>query len=448
MRHRELILVLFLVALIGGACTAPTAAGSSPSPAVPAHPTAVPLSADTPLATSDPSPAATSVAPDRLLFLRSALGTPADAIVAVSSATGHMVARLPLGVADAGWSVLYAAATAGDRTTVTAYDPRSGSILRRLSLPGSFSLPVVVPGGLPGGLATDGRTLVLVDRASQTGSSRFAFLDAALASRPRFVTLSSDFAFDALSPDAHYLYLIEHLGQTGSGHYQVRVYDSAAGALMPGAIVDKRNVGEAMEGRAVARVTAAGGQWVYTLYVKTDGTAFVHELDTLHTLALCADLPKEAKATTAADVMAWRLGQSGTGLPYAANGHLGILVALDAGGVRSTGKMAPASATGSDELAVAADGQALYLAGPDGVRTFSSGTLLPVGHELRTVPLSGIAISAGGRWLYSVTEDGIGIVEIAIAGPGAASSTTVPFVDMPTQDRMPMRLLAIADRGA
>lgn len=262
------------------------------------------------------------------------------------------------------------------------------------------------------------------------------------------MTLPGDFAFDALSADARHLYLIEHLGQAGSGHYQVRVYDPAAGALIAGAIVDKRDVAEAMEGRPVGRVTSGDGQWVYTLYVKTDGTAFVHELDTTDSLALCADLPDQARAASAADVLAWRLALRGADLPYAANGRLGILVALDSGGVRSTGQMATASAPSSDELAVAADSKVLYLAGPDGVTTFSTGALLAVGPVLHTLPLAGIAITADGRWLYGVAEAGTSIVEIAIAGPGVASSATVPFVDIPIQDRMPFRLLAVADGGA
>ena len=60
-------------------------------------------------------------------------------------------------------------------------------------------------------------------------SRGWTLVDTGLAAPARFVTLRGGFAFDALSPDARYLYLIEHLGAVGSGHYQVRAYDSTVG---------------------------------------------------------------------------------------------------------------------------------------------------------------------------------------------------------------------------
>lgn len=447
MLRRTSILLLFLVTLIGAACVAPGAAAVLPSLVRPANPTALPSPADLPLATPAPSPSSSIATAGRLLFMRTGRGTAAEAIVAIAATTGQVAARLPVGVADGHWTVLYAAATIDGETTVTAYDPSSGATLRRISVPGSFALPVIVAGELPGGLASDGHTLVLVDQAPAPGSSRFALLDTTFATPARFVTLPGGFAFDALSPDARNLFLIEHLGPAASGHYQVRLYDTAAGALVPGAIVDKRNIGEAMEGRPVARVTSVDGQWVYTLYVKTDGTAFVHELDTTAALALCVDLPAAATATTAADVAAWRLGLRGTDPPYAANGNLGILVGLNPGTVRSTGRMPTGGTAGSAELAVAADGSALYLAGPGGVTTVSTSSFGTLGKVLPTSPLAGIAITDDGRSLYGVLGAGTGMVDITVSGPGVGSIASLPFGDLPAGDRIGIELLAIADGG-
>ena len=378
-----------------------------------------------------------------VLFMRTGRGTAAEAIVAVSTSTGQVTARLPIGVADGRWSVFYAAATGASKTTVTAYDPRSGASLRHVSLPGSFALPVIVAGGLPGGLASDGHTLVLVDQAPATGSSRFAVVDTAFARPVRLVSLPGDFAFDALSPDARSLFLIEHLGGAGSGHYQVRLFDTASGVLVPGVIVDKRDIGEAMEGRPVARATSAFGQTVYTLYVKTDGSAFVHELDTIAGLAQCVDMPAAATATTAADVAAWRLGLWGSDPPYAVNGRLGILVALNPGTVRATVPIPTGSTPGSVELAVSADGAGLYLAAPGGVTAVSTTSFAPVGKVWPTPPLAGIAMPTDGRSLYGVLDSGTGLVQIAISNPGAGSISSLAFADRLAQDQGAIDVLAI-----
>jgi hypothetical protein len=399
--------MLLVVSGIGAACTAPSAA-VVPSATDPAHPTAVPSSELAPLPSSRPSAPIPSAAAGRLLFLRDGPGTSTDAIVAVSATTGRLVARLPLGVADAGWSVLYAAATLGDQTTVTAYDPHSGSILRRASLPGSFALPVVLPGGLPGGLAGDGHRLVLVDRAPQPGSSRFAFLDTGLTSPPRYISIPGDFGFDALSPDAGRLYLIEHLGPTGSGHYQVRAYDSAADTLMPGAIVDKRNIGEAMQGRPLARVSTATGDWAYTLYARSNSSLFIHALDTVDALAVCIDLPARAHPDTIGGAWMLALGEGpASDRLYAVDPILGSLLAVnlqtyDPGQLASIARSGPA--TGLPPVmgvAVSSDGT-LWIAAPDGLRVIDAARLTQSAHLF-----AGVAVSA-------VTADGTSVLTLGV----------------------------------
>src|SRR5207249_3230039 len=120
-------------------------------------------------------------------------------------------------------------------------------------------------------------------------------LPEALAADPRIVELRGSFPFDAIGPDGRYLFLIERIGEAGSDHYQVRAWDSAVGRLLDAPIVDKREIGELMEGAPVARAMSADGQWAHTLYLKEDGTAFVHQLDTRNGLALCVDLPEKVR---------------------------------------------------------------------------------------------------------------------------------------------------------
>jgi hypothetical protein len=75
--------------------------------------------------------------------------------------------------------------------------------------------------------------------------------------------------------------------------YVVRAYDLRARRLLPGAIVDKRNVDEIMRGYPVARASSPTGRWVYTLYTKGPGSSltFVHALNTVGRSAFCIDLP-------------------------------------------------------------------------------------------------------------------------------------------------------------
>ena len=75
--------------------------------------------------------------------------------------------------------------------------------------------------------------------------------------------------------------------------YVVRAYDLRARRLLPGAIVDKRNVDEIMRGYPVARASSPTGRWVYTLYTKGPGSSltFVHALNTVGQSASRIDLP-------------------------------------------------------------------------------------------------------------------------------------------------------------
>src|SRR5581483_2244369 len=70
---------------------------------------------------------------------------------------------------------------------------------------------------------------VRVDR----GSDRAARL------RPPARGLQGDFAYDALSPDGHVLYLIQHVSKTSLSRYLVRAYDLRRRELRPGAIADR-----------------------------------------------------------------------------------------------------------------------------------------------------------------------------------------------------------------
>ena len=188
---------------------------------------------------------------------------------------------------------------------------KSGTLLEKIDVPhvrvfwwrrlsGSWGIPTIGNGYLTGeGLSRDGRTLVLASMSAQTGAftspSKFLVVDPRTLKVLRTIVLNGSFAFDALSPDASKMYLIQytHASSGNLTHYIVRGYDMRTSALMPGRIVDRIEKDEkTMAGSAMTRTTSADGRWVYTLYQKPSGEPFVHALDTVSAAAYCIDLPK------------------------------------------------------------------------------------------------------------------------------------------------------------
>lgn len=190
-------------------------------------------------------------------------------------------------------SVSYAARMVGSSTRVTATRGRDGRVLRGAKVKGVFGVPAVTISGVPGGLSADGRTLVLAQPPSYNvirRSSRFVLLSTATLRLAHTVSLRGDFGFDALSPDARTLYLIQHRS-IADASYAVRAYDVQSGELLAGAIVDKSEADQTMRGFPVARATGADATWVYTLYNRDGAEPFVHALNTRARYAVCIDLP-------------------------------------------------------------------------------------------------------------------------------------------------------------
>ena len=335
---------------------------------------------------------------------------------------------LPAGQPAPGWRSLYTATPAGSVTTVARTDVSTGRVLRSLRLPGRWVLPATVIGGAPDAASADGQTLVLA-RAGARESS-FALLDATLRRPPRTVTLPGRFAFDAIAPDAARMFLIE---QRAGGHYAVRNYDLLRDELMPGAVVDKLEPDEPMEGQPVARaVPASTSPWVYTLYRKPSGP-FVHALNT-DGYALCIDLPAAARSGPAA-AREWGLVLSpGHDTLYAANPALGLVVEIDTSdpGVRRTVRIPRGAIGTSPRLAVAPDGRTLYVPTAGGVVALDTRKL-----ALRRTLLRGHRVSAvvaSGRRVYA--QDGAVVALDAASGavlrrtptsaPAAALAAVLP----------------------
>jgi hypothetical protein len=171
---------------------------------------------------------------------------------------------------------------------VEAISTRNGTVRRTRFLKGLYGVPLVAYDGSTGGLARNGKRLVVYSPGEVT---RFVVLDPRSLRVQSRIVLNGNFGFDALSPDGSLMYLIHLKRASGSGFdYDVRALDVSAGRLLPGAIVDRREPDEKMTGIPITRVGSDDASWAYTLYAKPNSGAFVHALHTTAREAFCIDL--------------------------------------------------------------------------------------------------------------------------------------------------------------
>jgi hypothetical protein len=263
------------------------------------------------------------------------------------------------GVAHSSLRYIAVNTTSGRGTDLVEVSARDHSVGPALRIPGAWGLPYTATGAE--GLSHDGRTLVLGSAGVGISSpSRFLIVDPRRMRVVRTIALHGYFSYDALSPDASRLYLIQytHGRSQDTSRYIVRAYDMRTNRLLPGKIADRSEGEKTMAGSAVTRTTSANGRWVYTLYQKPSGEPFVHALDTVGSAAYCIDLPgnrglynivlslRDGGRTLAVHwrsgrpwlnvaVGSWRISYPSSGLPWvwAGAGIGGGLVLLAAGAV-------------------------------------------------------------------------------------------------------------------
>ncbi len=226
-----------------------------------------------------------------------------------------------------------------------------GAVLGSRAVTGNYTVPAVALDGSPGGLSADGSTLALIrPRASFPQSkTHLLVLDAdGLGVRDR-LTLNGDFSFDAISPDASRLYLIQYLSPGDPTRYAVRAYDVAAGQLLAKPIVDPNGENpDEMRGYPLTRAVSPDGRWAYTLYDGGGKHPFVHALDTGEGRAVCIDTPSLAGRK---DLYQLGLGVSSDGstLTVADRGRPVALVDTRTFEARSPGAPPPVPNAGNGE---------------------------------------------------------------------------------------------------
>jgi hypothetical protein len=196
----------------------------------------------------------------------------------------------PSGVTVPGQSVRFVAFPVGRNTLVQRIELRGGRVASWRVIRGRFTIPAVAYDGSAGGLARNGKTLVLIRSRTTFPRARttYALVDPATLKLQKTLTFRGDFSFDALAPDGRWMYLIHYTSALDPLKYEVRVFDLVGGRLDPKPIVDPREPGEAMNGDPLTRATSPDGRWAYTLY--SGEHPFVHALDTVGRDARCIDL--------------------------------------------------------------------------------------------------------------------------------------------------------------
>jgi hypothetical protein len=224
------------------------------------------------------------------------------------------------GVSAPGADASFVAVQAGARTVVLRLSRSTASVVRSRSVPGSFGIPGAAWDGANTGLSFDEGTLVLAGGFDSRRTTLQA-LDARTLHTLRRITLPGMFTVDAISPDGRWLYLIDYK-DAGGVDYAVRAYDLRRGRMLARPIVDPRSPDEKMQGVPVTRVQSPDGRWAYTLYAGDE--PFVHALDTVKRTAVCVDLPM----SLANDVGEGRLSLRGGTLQVTVQGQAQAVVDL------------------------------------------------------------------------------------------------------------------------
>lgn len=344
----------------------------------------------------------------------------------IDSASGRTVATLPAGVLAPGKDLLVHL-EAGSGKTAVAVSDLAGKPLLDLALAGEYVLPNAY-GAAPSGFSPNGKWLVLVSRDAR--ESRFAVIDLARSAVAATITLGARFTFDAIHNDGSAMYLIEH-PQPGATAYNVRLYDLRSKTLLPDIIFDKAAIGQydptvgLMDGTFHVSVAPTRGDWSFGLYMRPNGSPFVHALNVPGKYATCiVDL---AGSWTASSMFSMVLSSDGRWL-YVVDAAGGSVSVIDALTQKVSRRATFATRGGGDPLAASAalspDGQRLYATGARGVAMLQTSDLSLRGWAAADLAVRSIALSSDGARLFALSGDSVSVVDVAsgrVLGELAAS---------------------------
>ncbi len=347
-----------------------------------------------------------------LIFLEGGFSNGGESVKVLDSGSGTVVRELPIGTPASDWSRYYIVTQLTGSAQLKAIDPATGRTIAQATVPAGYNLPNIALQGPTAGISPNGQWLVLTQKGSTTN---FLVGSSSLTDAFKTIHVNGDFVFDALSNDGKSLYLIQKMKDPN--HYQVRLYDVAAGALMPQAVVDKREPNEPMNGIRGDSAADSTGNYVYTVYIR-DGGPFIHALPLDEPIAWCVDLP----STAANDIerqFHWALALSPDGRTlYAANEAVGKVAVMTTGTPPSIVRTAPvamnlpprqgggpvtnaeAKGTQIGGAALSPDGRTLYTFANVGVVAIDTATPKVRARYLDPWQPDTMRLSTDGKWLY------------------------------------------------
>jgi hypothetical protein len=264
------------------------------------------------------APSAAAAAPPDRLAVRP--NGPNGPLVLYDAKTVRPTLRLPDGIRSANGRSFVAARTVGTRTVLTRYALPSGRVVRRGSVAGAYTLAA---------LAADGTRVVLSDARPADESTQFTIVGTSRWRVQRRVLLSGAYGVEALSPDGRRLFLIRY----GNGGYNLRVYDLRTRRLTFTPLVEGASGFTKMVGAAWTSIATRDGRWLLTLYIKPNGSGFIHALDLAKGFGHCLDLPAGFTDATTIRTASLVLSPDERRL-YVAGPRAGRLLVLDLVGPR------------------------------------------------------------------------------------------------------------------
>ncbi len=380
----------------------------------------------TPLATrSSPAPSSTPVrqaavaalplpaieSPYQNILVREPYG-----VAVYDAAAARLRFRLPEGQVSADGNFYVTTVILGQETTIYKYDLETGERMPPGVLSGQWDL---------GAISAQGRWVTLTRVAwhpqvqGWQGSDQwkttigvYDMVDYGLA---HSFDLSGLFDPVAISFDGGSLYLVEHLSGTNADRSQVRLYNLFTEQLQQGALADKRDPGEALAGSPWESLASPDGQWLITLYLRPDNSAFIYALNLKGSYVGGVDLTPGISNPDLLKHYSLALAPGGRIL-YAVNPALGTLTIVDLqefqisrvltfqARLPSAGEQYVDAPTGL--ATVSQLGNALFWSDGGSVWSFDKHAQAVQWLGEMPAPVLGLHASFDGRQLLAVGEDG------------------------------------------